>query len=77
MPSNELKVLVGRFGSNPEYVSIENGETTTVSKVLESADIKLASSEKVWVNGEKALRSTTVKKGDIVCVVSPKEASRK
>jgi len=72
---NSLKVLVGRFGSNPDYVSISNGASTTVAKVLEAANIKLGSNEKVWVNGEKALRNTAVKRGDIVCVVSPKEAS--
>ena len=79
MPTrNSLKILVGRFGSAPAYVNVPNGAAfTTVAKVLQGADIKLGKSERVWVNGEKATRSKRVDRGDIVCVVSPKEASRK
>jgi len=74
--ANQLKILVGRFGSSPTHVDVSNGATSTVAKVLEAAEITLKSTEKVWVNGERALRGTVVKQGDIVCVVSPKEASK-
>ena len=75
MGNSELKILVGRFGSDPVHIDVSNGASSTVSKVLAAADIKLSSTEKVWINGERALRGATVKRGDIVCVVSPKEAS--
>lgn len=72
MPST--KVMVGRFGSDPVEVVVTGA--ATVEKILKSADIELSDEEKIWVNGKRATRSTKVKTGDIVAIVSPKEAGK-
>lgn len=73
MPS-KTKVMVGRFGSDP--VAIEVTGPATVAKVLAQAGIELSDEEKLWVNGKVATRGSKVKNGDIVAIVSPKEAGR-
>ena len=65
-------IKVGRFGSAPESINVKG--KATVAVVLVKADIQLESNEKIWVNGTRASKSTVVKTGDIVSVISPKEA---
>ena len=75
MPTaRNTKVMVGRFGSDPVEVVVTG--PATVAKVMEKASIELSDEEKLWVNGKQATRSTKVKTGDIVAIVSPKEAGR-
>lgn len=66
------EVLIGRFGSTPEKVTVDRG--STVAEVLDEAGIKLGAKEKVWLNGERAESDDVVEKGDIVSILSPKEA---
>ncbi len=66
--------MVGRFGSDPVEVVVTGA--ATVASILEKAGIELSDEEKVWVNGSRATRTTKVKTGDIVAVVSPKEAGK-
>ncbi len=68
-----VEVSIGRFGSVPETIRVQ--APATVGAVLEKADIVLEGSERVWLNGEQADLKTRVKAGDIVGIVSPKEAS--
>jgi len=70
-----LSIKVGRFGSDP--VSVQVPANSTVGKVLEKAEIDLNDVERVFLNGETATKTKKVKRGDIVSVVSPKEAGRK
>jgi len=69
---NRINVIVARFGSDPEKLEISKG--STVENALEEADITLNKCEKVWVNGEKAIKKDILENGDNVLIVSPKEA---
>lgn len=66
------KVMVGRFGQEPQTVTVRGA--ATVKAVLVQAGIGLNTRERVWVNGGRATPNTKVKGGDIVSVVTPKEA---
>jgi len=69
---NRINVVIMRFGSDPEKIEI--AKDSTVEEAIKEADISLGSSEKVWVNGEKALKQDILQDGDNVAIVSPKEA---
>ena len=70
--STRIPVAVGRFGSDPEQVTVKaNG---TVADVLKRAEIVLEEHEHVWLNGGRATLTDKVRKQDIVSIVSPKEA---
>lgn len=66
------KVMVGRFGSEP--VSITVGSGATVGGVLEAANISVSTNEKVWLNGTRVTLSDKVQTGDIISIVTPKQA---
>ena len=68
-------VLVGRFGSDPVRVRITG--RATVEAILIKAGIMTGGEEKVWVNGAAATSKSTVKSGDILTILSPKEAGNK
>lgn len=67
-----FEVLVGTFGTAPVRVRVRGG--ATVGEVLKGAEVETSSSTRVWLNGGRATKSSRVKKGDIVTVVSPKQA---
>ncbi len=67
-------VKFGRFGEEPQTLRVKAG--ATVANVLEAAGVEIGAKEKVWVNGSRATFTTKVTAGDIVAVVSPKEAGR-
>lgn len=70
--SDKIIVRIGRFGSDSSSVELE--KDTTVADALEEAGISLGGEEKIWVNGEKATGRDILENGDVVNVVSPKEA---
>lgn len=65
-------VMFGRFGEQPKTIKVKKG--ATVKDMLSLAGVTIGTKEKVWVNGTRATFETKVKSGDIVAVVSPKEA---
>lgn len=69
---NRISVVIARFGSDPEKLEVP--KDSTVDDVLTEAGVNLSSSEKVWINGEKATRKDLVEDGDNVLIVSPKQA---
>ncbi|MFA5395908.1 MAG: hypothetical protein WC346_07875 [Methanogenium sp.] len=71
---DRIKIIIGRFGREPEEVEVPMG--STVEEALKDASVSLGSSEKVWVNSEKASMKDIVEDGDIINIVSPKEAGR-
>ena len=71
---NRINVVIMRFGSDPEKIEI--AKDSTVEDALEEVDITLNKSEKIWVNGEKALKQDILQDGDNIAIVSPKEAGR-
>ena len=70
-----IRVTIGRFGSEPQEVDLE--KDSTVKAGLEEVGITLESSDKVWVNGVRASQRDILETGDIVNVVSPKQAGVK
>lgn len=67
------KVLVGRFGENPVRVTAKRG--ATVGAVLEQAGFAgLASNERVWLNNKRTTKGAKVRNGDILAIVTPKQA---
>lgn len=69
---NRIKIVIARFGSEPDKIEIPIG--ATVEDALSEAGIVLNTSEKVWINGEKATHKDIVEEGDNILIVSPKEA---
>lgn len=72
---NTIKVTIGRFGSEPQEVEIE--KDSTVRAGLEEVGITVEGSDKVWVNGVRASLRDVLETGDIVNVVTPKQAGVK
>lgn len=70
--ARSIKVMIGRFGSTPSAVNIK--ASSTVLEALTKAGIEVGSSERVWLNGERATRTDKVAAGDIISIVSPKQA---
>lgn len=73
--TNRIKIIIGRFGIEPETLEIT--EDSTVEDALKEAGISLSSGEKVWVGGEKAVFSDVVENGDIINIVGSKEGGSK
>lgn len=67
-----IKVMIGRFGSTPTAVTV--AANSTVLEALTKAGIEVEGSERVWLNGEAATRTDKVGAGDIISIVSPKQA---
>lgn len=67
-------VRVGRFGSDPVSVSVAG--RATVEAILAKAEMTLGPSEQVWLNGIRATAGSVARTGDIISIVTPKEAGR-
>lgn len=68
----ELAVAVSRFGHEPLPVCVDEG--ATVRDVLAKADIALTGREKVYVAGAEASMRDIVEDGDVLSIVTPKQA---
>ena len=69
-----MTVVLMRFGSDPMKIEIPIG--STVEDALKEADMSLNSNEKIWVDGEKAMKGDLLEEGDNIAVVSPKDAGK-
>ena len=69
--AKRIKIVIGRFGVEPQIV--EAGEGITVSEALRQAGIEMNSGEKVWVNGDEATLQDVLENKDIVNVVGHRE----
>lgn len=65
-------VMVARLGNDPIAITVSG--TSTVGLVLRKAEVILGGSEHVWVNGRTAGISKKVSSGDIITIVSPRQA---
>ena len=72
---NTIKVTIGRFGSEPQDVEVE--KDSTIRAALSEIGIELGEADKVWVNGTRASLRDILDEGDIVNVVTPKQAGVK
>ena len=67
-----IRVMVGRFGSEPETFIVRRG--STVGDVLAKAEIAVSGIDRIWLNGEQVNLRAKVAAGDLISVISPKEA---
>lgn len=73
--TGRLVVYVGRLGSAPQEIRL-SGRSTTVEAVLRAANINVEGRMRLSVNGIVASKTSRVKNGDLVGVVTPKQAGR-
>lgn len=67
-----INVQISRFGQNT--VSVDVAENSTVGEVLNAAGVSLSGSEKVFCAGVEATLTDLVDSGDVLSVISPKQA---
>lgn len=72
---NVMDITIGRFGTEPQVVSVP--KDSTVREALSEVGISLGDSDKVWVNGTRANLRDILEGGDIVNVVTPKQAGNR
>jgi len=67
-----MKVTIGRFGSEPKEVELE--KDATVRQALEELGLDVGETTNVYVNGVKASMRDILEEGDLVNLVTPKQA---
>lgn len=70
--AGEIIVTIARFGQNPQNVTVPKG--STLGAALKAAGVSVKGRETMLVEGEEATREDIVENGDIVSIVTPKEA---
>jgi hypothetical protein len=73
--SGVISVQISRFGQNT--VSVEVAQDSTVGDVLDTAGISLSGNEKLFCAGVEAALSDLVDAGDVLSVITPKQAGSK
>ena len=69
---DDIEVTIGYFGSSPEKVQLRTD--STVREAIDSVRFNLEGNETVWVNGERADLRDMLDDGDVVNIVTPKDA---
>ena len=69
---NTITVTISRFGHEAKTVTLPEG--ATVAQALASASITLEGREEMFVEGVSAEQSDVVENGDILSIVTPKQA---
>lgn len=67
-----MVITIARFGQNPQNVTVPNG--ATVGTVLATASIALEGREQLFVEGVEAEQNDVLENGDILSIVTPKQA---
>ncbi len=67
-----ISITVGRFGSEPQEVSV--ARDSTIRDALAEVGITPEADSKIYVNGQRASLRDLLDEGDIVNVVVPKQA---
>lgn len=67
-----LTVYISRFGH--DEIELEVPEGTTVAQVFAQAGIALSGREQAFVSGVPATMPSIVEDGDVINVVTPKQA---
>ena len=70
--TGDIIVTIARFGQNPQNVTVAAG--STVGDAIKAAGITVKGRETMFVEGEDATRADILENGDILSIVSPKEA---
>lgn len=70
--TNNITVTVSQFGHEPRTVSVPEG--ATVADVLSSAGIALEGRQEMFVEGVSADNNDVLENGDILSIVTPKQA---
>ena len=67
-----LTVYISRFGH--DEIELEVAEGTTVADVFARAGIALSGREQAFVSGVQATMRSIVEDGDVINIVTPKQA---
>jgi len=70
--AGQMIVTVARFGAAPQNVHVAEG--STVAQVMAEAGIVTEGREELFVEGERAETNDVLENGDILSVVTPKQA---
>ncbi len=70
----EIAVAVSRFGSDPVIVKLPHN--STVGEALSAAGVAIASREQAYVAGQEARNADILEDGDVVSIVTPKQAGK-
>lgn len=70
--SDTMAVTIARFGSNPLTLAVPIG--STVEEVVELGSISLEGREELFVEGTRAEGSDVLEDGDILSIVTSKQA---
>jgi len=70
--AGSIIVTIGRFGNPPVNVTVPEG--ASVAQVLDMAGIVPEGREELFVEGEKATDADVLENGDILSIVTPKQA---
>jgi len=70
--SNTIVVTVARFGNAPQNVTVPTG--STVDTILATVGLHLEGREELFVEGVNAEGDDVLENGDILSVVTPKQA---
>ena len=67
-----MQIFISRFGHDEIELEVPSG--TTVAAVLQMSGIDLDGRQEVYVSGVRATPGSIVEDGDILSVVTPKQA---
>lgn len=67
-----ITVYIARFGH--DEIEMRVNENTTVAQVFAQSGIDLTGREQAYVDGVPALPGSIVENGDVVSIVTPKQA---
>lgn len=70
--TGNIVVTISRFGRDPQNVTVPEG--SSVSTVLSQAGVELEGREQLFVEGVTADSSDVLENGDILSIVTPKQA---
>ena len=70
--SDTMIITIAKFGSDPENVTIPTG--STVGDALREAGVTVKKNWELFVDGDDAETKDILENGDILSIVTPKEA---
>lgn len=70
--SNSIVVTIAKFGSDPVNVTLQEG--ATVQDAMNASGVSLTGRETAFVGGEDAEDTDILENGDILSIVTPKQA---
>ena len=67
-----ITVFIARFGHDEIELNLDNG--TTVAAAFAASGIEMTGREQMYVDGIQALPGSVLENGDVISIVTPKQA---